>query len=257
MDRKGLTVNAVARAIRIVHHLGSLEDSIGAVALARALKLNRSTCFNILKTLADEGWVSFDASTKGYSLGLGLVSLSRQALEKERAIAKFEPALSRIARTHGVTTLLVHRVTPTRLVVLLVCMNDGPLRIQMNVGQRLPLLTGATGRLISAFCDPEPAFLRRQFQQVRWGKAITFDTYLNQVAETRKKGWSVDDGFFAPGAVSVAVPIFEHRKQMRFAFTAVMFHDPKGNGGRRDKLVRDMLDVSRASMPNIRKSSVS
>jgi DNA-binding IclR family transcriptional regulator len=250
LDKTIVRVNAVARALAILRHLRKVKAPIGVIPLARELNINPSTCFNILRTLTEEGMVSFDSTSKGYSIGMGLVAFSKNVLSEDRTIATFEPALARIARTHDATTFLIHRTSSTRLVILLECMSNGPMRIHMPVGQRLPLLTGATGRVIAAFSDPGLDILRKQFQQVRWGRPLSFEVFQSQVAQTRKRGWGTDDGYFSRGVTIVAVPVFDLDGSVRFTCTAAKFGDSVGNG--QEKLVRDLLNIARSKDPRVR-----
>src|SRR6202011_3804977 len=76
---------SVTQAVAILRYLAAQPAPTGVVAVARSLGINPSSCFNILKVLSTESFVSFDALKKTYTLGSGAVALARHALDPENA----------------------------------------------------------------------------------------------------------------------------------------------------------------------------
>src|SRR3546814_9427439 len=81
MGQPRTVVGAVVNAAAILRHLGASEEPQGVTAIAQALSLSASSCFNILRTLAAEDLVEFDSRRKLYSLGLGLYDIARRSEE--------------------------------------------------------------------------------------------------------------------------------------------------------------------------------
>src|SRR5438876_5359402 len=69
-------VKPVDNAIRILRYLAVIRQSSTVTIIARELKINPSTCFNILRTLVWNGVVDFDATTKSYKTGPGAIDLA-------------------------------------------------------------------------------------------------------------------------------------------------------------------------------------
>lgn len=69
--RPSVIVRPVVNALRIMRLLAGADQPRTASQIATLLDLNRSTCFNILKTLTDERAIEFDHATKTYHMGLG------------------------------------------------------------------------------------------------------------------------------------------------------------------------------------------
>lgn len=200
-------VPAVAAAIRILHHLAAAETPQAVTSLARALGLNTSTCFNILRTLAQGELVRFDAERKTYALDLGLVDLARAAFGRGGDLAQVQPMLRQLALRHGLTATLWQPVGLDRMVLSMVAEGDGVVRIRMSVGQRLPVLIGAMGRVAAAFGGMGEDELRRHFEALRWQRPFPFAAFLEQVGETRRRGWALDEGDYLIGVTSLSAPI--------------------------------------------------
>ena len=57
---------------------------------------------------------------------------------------------------------------------------------------------------------------------LRWARSLSFETYLREVNRARKRGWAVDDGYFATGVLAVAAPVSDLSKDIAFTVSAVM-----------------------------------
>jgi len=200
-------VPAVAGAIRILRHLADAKTPVGVTPLARALGMNTSTCFNILRTLAEGELVRFDAAARTYSVGLGLVDLALAAVAQGGDLGLVQSTLRQLALRRGATVTLWRPAGPDRMVLTLVAESDQVMRIRMSVGQRLPLLIGAMGRVVAAFGGMGEAEMRRRFEGLRWQRPLPFEIYLAEVEEARRRGWAVDEGHYVQGVTTVSAPV--------------------------------------------------
>jgi DNA-binding IclR family transcriptional regulator len=139
--------------------------------------------------------------------------------------------MEELASRFRVTMTLWRRMGTDRIVLVSSVASPTDLRIDMPVGQRLPLLMGATGRLFaSQFGLTEPE-ARKVFKTMRWSRPISFETYWRDVGRARRRGWAVDDGYFANGVVSIAAPVRDPAGSIAFTVSAVMIrgdHDDAG-----------------------------
>lgn len=218
----GKTVGAVVNAVAILRYLSSSAVPVGVTRIARDTQINPSTCFNILRTLVAEDLVFLDPSSKNYSVSLGIMDIARGASLVSADIGAVRPLMERIAREHGVTLSLWATMGEDRKVLILSYMSPNAIRIQMAIGQRLPLLHGATGRCFAAFSRLSREAIRKRFDAIRWDKPISFETFMEQVDEARAKGWAVDHGHFAEGTVMLGVPVLDYENIAIMGITATM-----------------------------------
>ncbi|MBX3529000.1 MAG: IclR family transcriptional regulator [Rhizobiaceae bacterium] len=219
----GKLVGAVTGAVKILRYLAAATEPMGVSRIAKDTKINTSTCFNILRTLAVEDLVTFEPSSKTYSISLGIMELARGATALGGDLSTVRPLMERIANARNVTLTLWQPVSSSRKVLVYSAVARSAMRIQMTVGQRLPLFIGATGRLFAAFTDITEDDLEARFREINWNVPLTFAEFKRQVRETRSKGWARDDGNFAAGTVSLAVPILDRDGTAVMAVTATMF----------------------------------
>lgn len=209
-ERPAYTVGAALNAARILRYLGSHEEPVRLTRIAGDLDLHASTCLNILRTLADEGLVHQQAAAKTYSLGLGVIELARRALRQGEDLAIVRPMMEKLARKHGVTTLMWRR-RPDHFVLVAAATAGADLHIGADLGTRFPLLGGSLGRVLAGSGELDEASLRKRFGEVDWSSGIDFATYMAQAREAHARGWAVDKGDYhgAHAGLSAAVPTLD------------------------------------------------
>lgn len=231
----GVMVKPVANAVRILRHLSQTGTPERAADIARHLSINPSTCFNILRTLVAEDVVDLNPLSKTYSVGLGLAKLVEQLLTQGQRIELAKPYLRELAAEFHVTVMLWRRMGSDRIVLVSSEANPGNLRIEMPVGQRLPVLMGASGRVFAGQLGLDEKALRTEFEKIRWSRALSFDTYWREVAKAGRRGWAVDDGYFDRGVVSIAAPVRDASGAIAFTISAVLIR------GQRDESAIDAI----------------
>jgi DNA-binding IclR family transcriptional regulator len=228
---RGSQVKPVSKAFQILRLLSENGAPMRAVNVARALEMHNSTCFNILRTMVAEGVLDFNAGTKTYGIGLGLVKLVGSTLADGKRISAVKPVLHDIAQRYRVTATLWRRVLPDRIVLVAVEHSPGDFRVHMGEGQRLPMLMGATGRLIAAFCDLPKEDVESDFKKLRWGRPLSFEAYWRGVRQAKKNGWAVDDGDMSQGVLIIDAPVFNREGVLTYSLSTVMFRGQQDDAG--------------------------
>ncbi len=233
-------VGALVHGLSILRHLSAVGAPLGVTRIARDLDINPSTCFNLLRTLAYEGLLHFDASAKTYSVGLGLVELAKGSLELASYARFVKPHLEAIAAQNGVTATLWQRTSNERVVLVDRADNPAAVRVHMSIGQRLPMFIAALGRCMAAHSGLSRAELRRRFLLLRWEDAPSFDQYWDEVQQVHRDGYSVDEGRYFKGVTTISVPILDATGTPLMAISAVGF-SAQMDAGRLSALTQDLL----------------
>ncbi|WP_340151252.1 IclR family transcriptional regulator [uncultured Sneathiella sp.] len=240
----GKAVGAVAKSIKILRYIRDAKEPAGVTRIAKDTNLNASTCFNILKTLAAEDFVVFDPQSRTYAISFGVLDIALGATALGRDITTIQPLMDRIARDNGVTLTLWQPVEQNRKALILSALARNDIRIQMAIGQRLPILLGATGRCFAAFSKLSDEQLQRRFKEMRWKRPLNYSEFYDQVQKTAVEGWSLDEGYFATGTISIAVPVLDNDDIAIMAATATMFAD-QHKKEKIDIIVQDLNNLSR------------
>lgn len=220
-----MIVGSVVQALNLLRYLADAPRPMGVNGIARQLGISQSSCFNLLKTLAAEGFADFDPATKHYSLGAAMSQLTRKAQGADAAIRLMRPRLEDIAGEFHIASGL-WRVSPAgRLVLVDFVASELATRIHMTVGQRLPMFIGAMGRCVAAYADITRDELKRAYGELQWARAPGFDRYCREAEQVHRQGWATDDGDFIRGIQTIAAPIVDHRSNVRFCIANTLFQE--------------------------------
>lgn len=214
-------VPAVTKAIAIIRYFGRTSEPTGVNSIARELGMVPSTCLHILRVLQDEGLVEFDANSKRYSVGVGILPLARAAIQRNPFSALAQSKLAKLSDKFGVTAIATQLTKPAQMVVVALAHSQQPFRLQVDLGSRFPLHISATGRLFAAFSGEDPSTLRENFDRLVWEHPPTFDEWYEQVEQCRMNGFGVDQGNYISGVTVVAVPLFRSNGQMDRSLVAI------------------------------------
>ena len=230
-------VKPVDNAIRILRYLNLIGTHSTVTLIARELKLNPSTCFNILRTLVWNGILEFDSVTKSYRTGIGAVDLANAALHRGggSVVEQMRPMMEKVAHDYGITLTVWRRIGEDRMMLVSLIDSSAAVRIHLHLGHRLPLLIGAAGRVMGAFGKFDEDQIAERFSRLQWSRVVSLEQYLRQVKRVRRNGWAVDDGDFVTGIYSTAAPIFNPESTLRGAVSASMLR------GLHDKTTTEQL----------------
>jgi IclR family transcriptional regulator, acetate operon repressor len=216
-------VTSVVQAVAVLRHLAAIDRGRGVTAVAAAIGISPSSCFNVLKTLVAEDLVAFDDETKTYSVGLGAIDLGYSATRRNAVIKAAESRMIKLAKEHDGAVGLWRVSNRERLTLVHLAESLGSTRIHLSIGQRLPLGAGAMGRCVAAVQDPGEAELSRRFAAVRWEQAPKFDAYAAQIETARRQGFSTDVDQLLRGISSVAASVLDRWGDVRFCLSVTMF----------------------------------
>lgn len=206
-------VPAATRALRVLRFLATQADPVPLERVMRACDLPRSTAYHLLNTMIAEGFVVHLPDEHRYGLGVA-------AFEVGSGFTRQEP-MQRIAR-RPLATLVDrtghsgHLAVPHGRDVLYVLefRAAGRPPLVTDVGVRLPSHLTASGRAIlaalpasqvRALYPDRGAFVERHGVGPRSLSALRI-----LLAETRQRGFAVEDGEVTPGLASVASAVLDH-----------------------------------------------
>jgi DNA-binding IclR family transcriptional regulator len=214
---------ALSRAVAVLRVLGESPTPLGVQAIARELGLVPSTCFYLLKALVSEELVTFDADTKRYSVGPGVLTLAQYWFRRHRFPEQAQPHLDRISQAFDVTVVGAQIVGLDHVVIVAVSQTASQIHFSTHIGSRFPGLTSATGRCVAAFGGHSEADLEVKFRQAPWDRMPAYEEWQRQVAETRERGFAVDDGDYLSDITVVSAPVFETPGRLTHSLVAIGF----------------------------------
>lgn len=189
--------NASGSRMLAVFEAVAARQPVGVSALARDLAADKSAVQRDLMTLADAGWIRPAPAAAGqWELAPHVLTLARAPHSAEALRQRARPVLEHLRRDTGET---VYLTIPEgdRFIVIDALESFHMLRMVPPVGIVVPIAGSATGRAVLPWLDEATAArLAGSARQAEW-------------AETRSRGYAVNDEDMVPGAVALASAILD------------------------------------------------
>ena len=209
MKKIAYSAPSVKKAFRILHTLSNSPTGLGVTDLSKQLKIGKSTVLGITTALEELGVLVRDPVQKKYNVGYTLLELGRKAYAKMGLKEIARQAMENLAAKVGETVFL-GVLNGDHVTIVDVVESANEMKITSPPGTRLPLLVGATGRVLLAQLDREKAQqIVQQMGLKRYTSKSVVDPrqFLKEVGKVKEKGYAIDQEEYILGVRAVAAPI--------------------------------------------------
>ena len=214
----GAIVPAVDRAARLLRALSAHESEgqdqpgMSAAELSRELGISKSTLSALLTTLEEHRLVQRDPLTRRVRLGLALVELAASVSTDVDVREAARPHLAWLRRHIGETAIL-HLLSGDDARIAERAEPDTQLKVVAPLRTRLPRFAGSVAKVLLAALEPgeAEAIVRAQALPAFTPRSIVDpDAYLEQVAQTRRRGYARENEEYLIGVSAVSAPVINH-----------------------------------------------
>ena len=219
-----ISVPAVAKALAILQHMSSShQTSWGITELAKELKLNKSTVYSILNTMADYRYIEKNTTTGKYSLGTGLFEIANQYYQYNSLRFAFENVTKPIhAKLKECINCHILR-GQTSYVLAAFPSDNFALRVEMPEGTALPPIYSSAGKvLLGSLSDSKIKNIYYACMEEASSKeALPWPDFLEQIYTIRREQCAYNMAEYAEGVYSVAAPVKNYNNQVAAAVNIV------------------------------------
>lgn len=204
----GKAVPALFRGVRIVDAVIAADHAPTVSELSRWLMLPKSTVHGLCSTLVELGLLVRHGGAT-FVVGPHVMRWANAFLAQTDLANEFTALCDRGEVLADETFTL--SVLDGREVMYVACRNSSaPLGVTFRIGMRLPVEFPATGKAILSTMTEQEV---RDLLSDGWSKPLTrfsvtnIDDLLGELEETRRRGFSIDDGQIREGMHCYGVPI--------------------------------------------------
>jgi DNA-binding IclR family transcriptional regulator len=204
---------AVERALGMLEAVAQESEGLSNAEISRRLNIPKSSASYILRTLETQGYLTRDAESGKYRVGLKILSLSRGALGGRDVRGVALPIMRHLTHQTGLTCHLAVLDGPEAVYIEKV-EPEGFIRMDTWVGRRMRVHATSVGKALVAYISQEQLeeILRKSSMEKRTPKTITtLPRLLKELEKVRTQGYAVDDEENNLGARCVAAPVFDER----------------------------------------------
>jgi len=197
-------VPVLQRAIQVLESI-SEEEEVSAKALSLSLGIPPATCYRILNTLVQAGWLRRGEGGE-FSLSFGLARLSRLSSDLNRVVALLAPPMLALAKQTGLSAKVsVQDGDDWLMIAREEARKD--ITISLKVGARAPVFLGSVGAVLCAGMDA--AALKKRIAHAPPHVDYRKDAarILKRVAFCRRHGYATDFAETHPSIHALSVPV--------------------------------------------------
>lgn len=205
----GPKMPAVRNTVAVLRKLASSAKPLPAGAIARAVDMPRSSTYQLLQVLIDEGLVVHVPEIRGYALSVGVFELGSAYLRHQPLEHLARPLLVKLAGTLGETAQLGILQGSESLYLL----KESPERstaLVTDVGVRLPAHLTASGRSLLFGLPPKQvlAFFSgpARFTMMTGTGPASLRELRQVLQDDAARGWSIENGSVTDGITCIAAP---------------------------------------------------
>ncbi len=195
------------------------QKPLSVADIVAALGWPRSSVFNIVSTLVDEGYLFQPVARGGYRPTTRWADLASRLVESELLPEAVHRALVRLMEQTGETVFLA-AAEGSSVVFLDVVEPPASIRFAADVGQRLPIHVTAAGKAILAqyTLAERVAQLRRfNIDSPQGDRQDSAERLAKEIERDAARGWFTNMGQYAPGLAGIAVPFPYRNRRMAIA----------------------------------------
>jgi IclR family transcriptional regulator, KDG regulon repressor len=203
---------AVVKALAILEHLLDYKDGRTLVQLAEDLDWPVSSVSDIVKTLANLGYIRRDSQTRSYILSLKLLDLGQIYLQRMELYRVSVPLLGQVSKKFE-TVAAVYLFDPGMRKLLLIAEEGGAPHLRFGWQLHGPVLhCSAPGKVVlSSLSDAEATKILETvgMPQLTPYTITNVPDLLKDLAEVRRRGYALDrqEAFLDIGCIAIPILI--------------------------------------------------
>src|SRR5882762_4980496 len=201
---------AVERALAMLEAVAQESEGLSNAEISRKLEIPKSSASYILRTLETQGYLTRDAESGKYRVGLKILSLSRGALGGRDVRGVALPIMRHLTHQTGLTCHLAVLDGPDAVYIEKV-EPEGFIRMDTWVGRRMRVHATSVGKSLVAHIPQQrlEKIIAESGMEKRTAKTITtLPRLLKDLEKIREQGYAVDDEENNMGARCLGAPVF-------------------------------------------------
>lgn len=208
-----MAIQSVKRALDILSFFSASNPQMGITDISRQMQLPKPTVHGLVQTLVKEGFLSQDAETRKYTLGLkiyelgtyllGTLKINQVGIDPAQRLSRKTTLKSRIGLLEQGTILVTATLAP-----------DTDSQRYNLIGPRLPAYCTAVGKaILSGFTDSElEQYLDQTPLQAYTQHTITRpEKLIKEIRQARQNGYVLDREEYLLNVFCIGVPILNNQ----------------------------------------------
>jgi DNA-binding IclR family transcriptional regulator len=205
-------VKSLEKGLNLLLLLGQQKNAMSLDLITQASKLNKTTCFRLLKTLQNLGFVEQEPGSKNYRLGSQVISLGAAAtkglplrslaLPYMQKLKDLTQETVNLSILHGTEIVFIERLEASHII-----------NTHHNVGERLPAYCTCMGKAIMAYLPREklaPILESIRFEPITAKTIKSREAFMEELKRVRREGLAFNLEELEQGLCAVSAPLLDY-----------------------------------------------
>jgi DNA-binding IclR family transcriptional regulator len=217
-------IRAVGRALAIFDAFDNDHTSLSLQEIGQRIKMPKTTAFRLVNTLEQAGFL-IRMDNQQYCLSLKLARLGGMVRSTLSVRDVARPVMLAVNQA-TLETVTLNTIVGAERMVLEVVDTPSPLMSMARQGQHMPLLLGASSRIMMAYMESkELEAVLKSNTMGKQGKALVRAAFGNtefdraafdrELARFRRQGYAISRGQRVPGLTAISAPITDIEGKVR------------------------------------------
>lgn len=205
-------LSSIKKGTALIETLAGGHKEWSVLELAAATGMPPPTVHHFLASFRAAGWVTQDAQSKRYRLGVKLWEIGCSAVGFREVTESARPYLRELMERCGETAHLGMVAPEDPLTVMYIDRVDSPqpVRVITEIGSKAPSYSSAMGKAIIAHNSAlQSAVLAASRSPVTEHTLVEERALAEDLAATRARGYSIARGEFIGEMVGIAAPVYD------------------------------------------------
>jgi DNA-binding IclR family transcriptional regulator len=215
------SVKSAERVLDILEFVGPRAEGASFTQIGAELHIPKSSLHALLDALVQRGYLEIEAERRRYRLGVRVWEAG-QAYPRHHDVIEVARSVLRDIVGRVNETAQLARLSGRDNVYLAKEESSHPLRLQSETGSRLPAHATGVGKALLAQM-PHDAVARivggPDLQRFTPTTHTTLAALVEELAETRRRGFAVDNAEYTSGVFCLAVPVIDRSGQGNLALS--------------------------------------
>jgi DNA-binding IclR family transcriptional regulator len=205
-------LKAAEQVLDLYARFAEAQAPLAPAELARRLNMAPSTCFNLIRTFEQRGFLYATGERRNLYPTRRMLALAQEIARHDPVGTELLRNLEALRDETGETVVLASR-TRDRVVYLAVLASPHRIRYSAEVGETRPARVNSMGKALVSLLPPrEREALAASFRYERLTSRTILgqDDYLADIERSIRRGWFLNDGESDPDVIAIAVPVVVH-----------------------------------------------
>jgi IclR family KDG regulon transcriptional repressor len=202
-------MQSIKHGLRILNEFSEVSGELTVTEIANRLQMSKSQVSRMLAAFREEGWVTQNPVTRGFSIGISAYAAGTRFINGDRLTRESLPIMRAVVDRCGFTCTLsvLHRGRPLYLLGI-----DGAISADFasRVGSYFHYHSTASGKLLTAFASASVRASLMRSKLVRLTPQTIVDpaALRKELREIRERGYAVSLAERTAGIGAIAAPVF-------------------------------------------------